>query len=675
MAYDPTKHDITLNGQDYRVLSRQRDSAPEFVSKFNTGEQGENDLDIFKSKSTNTVAGGQWQPRWVEDTMVASVVNGYFNEVDKMTYPTPDEPATGIAALSVGIIDQLIVNDNQLFAIGNNGTNTAAQYTDIDKSQNTIITTPASFDTAIGTKSILMFGTAAATSLALFAGDDSGNSFTYSWDKGSTTISTWHSGTSMYLIAESRGTLYGISSADLLYTWSGSAWVSTGFIVGNTETTPLAMFEFNGRVWIAKEEGLFQYDGTQVVRILEYSNNHQNDAFKKRAILHGWLYYMMEGFLYRFNGATVEKLRDFRGYTIADICAGKDRIWVLQDGGTTWVNDKTLYSASKAYIHVFDEVGWYTWKEYTDGTGPASKIIYWYGHIVTAHDNDTPTSSSYFHLWDLDEEFTPAGDDPMTIETSEFNANFPNIEKNMSRVEVDHEALGASDTIGVHVRFYDGVAWGSYTDLGDITTTTDNYIDLQDQGVDGSFYSCQVKVIMTRVGASNAGIRDISFRYVIVPENRFRWVMTLGSFNEDLDDNVDNPNALRYAIEGALESNTPVDLLDVHWTLLDEALDASETGVDVNDAQIFKEGDIMLVDSEKMKITSIDTGANTLTVERGHRNTTAATHDDDTRVYVNQEVYATRLINEVLVPRDNQDRGDDDGTQYDTTWQVEIIEA
>lgn len=58
--------------------------------------------------------------------------------------------------------------------------------------------------------------------------------------------------------------------------------------------------------------------------------------------------------------------------------------------------------------------------------------------------------------------------------------------------------------------------------------------------------------------------------------------------------------------------------------LLDEALDDSETGVNVDDGDYYSVGDIIQVGSEKMKVTAIST--NTLTVVRGVVGSIAADH-------------------------------------------------
>ena len=67
-------------------------------------------------------------------------------------------------------------------------------------------------------------------------------------------------------------------------------------------------------------------------------------------------------------------------------------------------------------------------------------------------------------------------------------------------------------------------------------------------------------------------------------------------------------------------------------TTLNEALDASETGVDVIDETgMTTEGDVILIDNELMLITA-SADDNTMTVTRGHSGTTAATHDNGSLV-------------------------------------------
>ncbi len=63
-----------------------------------------------------------------------------------------------------------------------------------------------------------------------------------------------------------------------------------------------------------------------------------------------------------------------------------------------------------------------------------------------------------------------------------------------------------------------------------------------------------------------------------------------------------------------------------------EALDASELGVDVSSGALFAVGQTIRVENEQMYIQSIST--NTLTVRRGVNGTIAATHDTGKAVYI-----------------------------------------
>lgn len=66
------------------------------------------------------------------------------------------------------------------------------------------------------------------------------------------------------------------------------------------------------------------------------------------------------------------------------------------------------------------------------------------------------------------------------------------------------------------------------------------------------------------------------------------------------------------------------DTLKTRTSTIAEDLDNSETAVDVADGTLWKAGDVLLVDSEKMWVASV--ASNTLTVVRGWGATDAATH-------------------------------------------------
>lgn len=71
---------------------------------------------------------------------------------------------------------------------------------------------------------------------------------------------------------------------------------------------------------------------------------------------------------------------------------------------------------------------------------------------------------------------------------------------------------------------------------------------------------------------------------------------------------------------------------EVSSTTTAEALDTTETGVDVASGAALSAGQTILIDSEQMYISSIS--SNTLTVVRGVNGTTAAAHDTSKTIYI-----------------------------------------
>ena len=73
------------------------------------------------------------------------------------------------------------------------------------------------------------------------------------------------------------------------------------------------------------------------------------------------------------------------------------------------------------------------------------------------------------------------------------------------------------------------------------------------------------------------------------------------------------------------------DTISDSTSLAAEAMDASETGFDVDDGTDFAEGDVLLVDAELMYVSGIS--SNTLTVTRGYGTGIAVSHADNTIIW------------------------------------------
>ena len=73
------------------------------------------------------------------------------------------------------------------------------------------------------------------------------------------------------------------------------------------------------------------------------------------------------------------------------------------------------------------------------------------------------------------------------------------------------------------------------------------------------------------------------------------------------------------------------DTISDSTSLAAEAIDISETDIDVDDGGDFTIGDVLLVDAELMYVSNIS--SNTLTVTRAYGTSIAATHSDDTIIW------------------------------------------
>ena len=77
------------------------------------------------------------------------------------------------------------------------------------------------------------------------------------------------------------------------------------------------------------------------------------------------------------------------------------------------------------------------------------------------------------------------------------------------------------------------------------------------------------------------------------------------------------------------------DTITASGSLAAEAIDGSETLIDVDDAAHFSVGDVILLDAELMYVggTTEATSPEKITVVRGYGSSAAATHADDTIIY------------------------------------------
>ena len=217
-------------------------------------------------------------------------------------------------------------------------------------------------------------------------------------------------------------------------------------------------------------------------------------------------------------------------------------------------------------------------------------------------------------------------------------------------------ALDGSDFLGIgtHLKYYIEEG-GTFNDItpekdptaaGDITFAATN--GSTTITVTDAAHGANVNDFVTFSGAASLGglitTNVLNKEYqitAIISSNSYTITSSVAANSSDTGDGGSN-------VVGTYQINTGLDATvgGTGWgagqwsgttdgalaTQLDEALDASETGIDVDDETgITDAGDVILIDNELM-LVSPTTDDNTLTVTRGHSGTTAATHADNTLV-------------------------------------------
>ena len=217
-------------------------------------------------------------------------------------------------------------------------------------------------------------------------------------------------------------------------------------------------------------------------------------------------------------------------------------------------------------------------------------------------------------------------------------------------------ALDGSDFMGIgtHLKYYieEGQTFNDITPIrnttgaGDITFSATNgstTITVTDPA-----HGANEKDFVTFSGAATLGgtitasILNAEFQITsLISSNAYTITSSVAANSSDTGNGGSS-------VEGAYQINVGLDVTvgGTGWgagqwsgttsgalaTQLNEALDASETGVDVDDETGMNTANDVILVEEELMLVSATTDDNTMTVTRGHSGTTAATHADNTLV-------------------------------------------
>lgn len=676
MAVDLTKHDVAINSVGYRLGAYAKAEATTFVPRFNTGSEAENHLDFWKERSINDFRGGAFQIKDDDPTKSYFIVGKPDQRQGKLN-SVPNQAAIGSYTNTKKMSAWCMFKGDIYFCSDSNaGASSASTFWKLAAS-NDATSNPAGFPAALSTNNYI-------TDMVCFEdkiyfASKTGN--VQQWDG-----TTWTAhATRLERLCIFRDTLYGIAEDGGFHSLSGTTWslVKRFGEKDSVANDPTKMVEMNGRLYIGKPEGLYAYDGVQVVRVLDTSRTQNTKNFKYMAVHLGWLYYNVANIIYRYNGATVEKLFQDDGLNLWDMLSAGDDLYIFATVASLYpyTGFGNISSASYLYPYVlrFDGVGFTTVSRSTVdiSAGDSWKLMYQsrklyiesadVGVADTIKKISVDTDSSNAHT--------------LSYISSEFTMGLPEVQKYLHKLDLLFTKSGSgTPTINVSlVSLEKGytLTLPASTSLATSYNLYENYGGLYDD-MNYSDVRWQIVIEASIASGSSLQLVDISLRHSINPDYRNKWSLNLlcyGTTNSPLklkdgtDETVTAP-ALRENLYDARRQNQPVEFVDIDYGLLNGAHNNSVTTITVDNLDTFPESGIVLIGTEKIKYTSRST-TQLLGCTRGYLGTSAASHSDQDKVYSVYLTAITRIVNERVI----LDPTNVSSNKYVSEVQIELEQA
>ncbi len=671
---DRTKYDVELDGQAFSVRTLSKESAPALAPRFNTGRQGETDLTLVKNKSVLNFEGGMLQEEWQDDQMVSVARNCFYDVLSGYLFTSPakteasDEPSDNINADAYFTDVQCIFNGELYNAVEYYASGLKNKIRKV--SDDSDVTLHADLASSLfPISSMIVY-----EDYMIISNADSGK-FSWYWD-GSTMLEM-ASGGGITWWGKTGDIPYALNFTMELYsvdlsTIGSPVFTSVGVVGEKDISLTLPPLEYQNRLYFAKPEGLFVYDGVKVYKILD---QHFTQAVEYRGRL-----YLSDGrVVYRFNGASFEFLKDFAsiGIITGAMRVAKDRLWFAVEvsydvedvqggkfGGTASTGEVGLY--------YYDEVGFFEYQKMTlVNQVPVGLIAD--DNIFLATKSDQQFTDAQLWKWTLLNEKATDSVNTQELEviTSTFDGGFPNVKKSLHSVRVTLSESGSYiGDMKYRTRDAEGI-WSAWTTLASIDDS-----DQQEQAVeaDVKFYAVQVSFVGGQLDTKPTAIKRISFGYTLHPEQRNRWTVGLVCQGESLTtpqplkdgtEEVKTAKQLRDVIYQAVSSEAPVWFYDIDYGQLSGALAQAALG-----NRTIKGGTYGFSTSGYIRIgleiISYDRlSATQLTLrKRGMFGTTDVAHSVDDVVEQAFRVYATRIINEqYLIGAESSNTDDSEPTR------------
>lgn len=658
-----TKYHLAINGQGFLLAPSgySKQDANVFIPRFGTGSSDLGDLDLFKTLAQTDLSGGSFQDVYDDPTKFSLIKNMVYNSYDKALYTTPT--ATNITMSSytawrTSILPRNAVYNGDLYFAANGLGSVASGYGAIYKYNGAGGITSVKTNFSLAVTDVIVFNGL----LFVFTGGSGGSVWAYN---GTTWTEDNRYGFRQAAVLRDNMVTNGTtgSNAGTISLRDGtagtSATVTSIGAVGDANIAISSMVSFNSRVYIGKPDGLFVYDGVLVSNIMDTSKDLSSSNFKFMTSYNGTLYFVLNNSIYSFNGSFIEKIREFNKYeSIVYLGVANGRLYITTKVLTT-SSDKWSNQNDSAFYY-YDGVGWFCYHTVTSSSTFSTPLGFMYSSNTSGDKTfiEVFANSSFSEVQlkyiDMNQEYTAVSNNTGIIITSEFAADFPDINKYLDAFTVKTKDMAASDSILVEFRIHNGTSWSSFSTLGTIISTLSK-LQIHKTSLSSTFRKIQFRLTVTRDAASTMAIKEYSMDYYLTPQQRWQWRVRLQTTGSDsaplplLDNSTEsaNPPELRESIYAARSSSTPISFEDIDYTKLNGSLTDSATTLTVDTTDTMRTAGFVKIDDEIIEYTG-KTSTTLTGCTRGALQTAAATHTDNTIVNSYYRAVLTSIDSEIV---------------------------
>lgn len=705
MSFDNSKYDIELNNVGYRIQGYQKAEASTFIPRLGSGAQAESAFDLLRAKTIDGFAGGNLQRKWKDDKSIFGSESLFPIYDDGNLYPVP-AVASASDIHGKSLVTAHCTSDKYLFlATITYNTPTSSVIRIEPNGTKTAITIPSSLSQRRITSMVIWndeLWVAAEGEFSLWYMSQNATSMT--------AVTAVQTNGAMRLLCVYNGQLYGTNagSADynvhlLRYTGSKTAIsvTSAGDTGIRTPDFNAQIFVFQGKIYLARRDSLWAYDGIRIAMVDSAMQNVSNNNYRFPTVLKGYLYYFMQDGFYRYNGSMIEKLYDVSEVGFPrDVTTGKNRLWLAysnsQFAGSSRFDKSMGYDYASTNdidgrLAVFDGKAMFTYARTNgglskgtnndfSGQGENTKVV-WFADTAFVFTLYEKTNPGLYYKVSTD-ELNATGSSSWRLVTSIFDADFAMVDKTLENLELILDGVPATDqTIGIEYRTTDFAGSTGWTILGTFKTQS----KLQESIIRALPAGIVFKKIQFRLAGTTTlgyGISKLVIRYLLTPDFKYQWQFTVNAFGDNpveplmLKDGTRSTQAvslLRGNIYAARSNDLPQVFVDLDQLDLNGSHDAAQTTININTTALLKDSGYVKIDDEIVYYAA-KTGTTLTGCVRGTLGTTAATHADNAAVFPAYRVIVRQLANERIEMDDSDlDRQEDKSKPSQITIQLQEV--